>query len=287
MAKFPLTLIALASLSSITGITFFKSNFALSVNTEAPLYAQTRESPPLEIIKGTDEDDNIVGKDIPILREYIYGYEGNDFIEGLSGREKLYGGRGNDEIHGGQSDDFIEGGAGQDLLYGDEGDDIISGDDQYVHDSVQDAQDDTLVGGTGNDELYSRQGSDTLIGWGGDNNEVDFLQGSTNINHKTIFVLGNQESGVFYAQNSSEDFAFIQNLDDGNVIQLAGSPDDYELVEIVNRPPSVTLVGNVFGIVYKPTDDLIAIVQTYRFRQTVPDIVNINMADSDRFTFVE
>ena len=287
MAKFPLTLIALASLSSITGITFFKSNFALSVNTEAPLYAQTEESPPLEIIKGTDEDDNIVGKDIPILREYIYGYEGNDFIEGLSGREKLYGGRGNDEIHGGQSDDFIEGGAGQDLLYGDEGDDIISGDDQYVHDSVQDAQDDTLVGGTGNDELYSRQGSDTLIGWGGDNNEVDFLQGSTNINHKTIFVLGNQESGVFYAQNSSEDFAFIQNLDYGNVIQLAGNPDDYELVEIVNRPRSVTLVGDVFGIVYKPTDDLIAIVQTYRFRQTVPDIVNINMADSDRFTFVE
>ena len=287
MARFPLTLIALASLSSITGITFFKSNFALSVNTEAPLYAQTRESPPLEIIKGTDEDDNIVGKDIPILREYIYGYEGNDFIEGLSGREKLYGGRGNDEIHGGQSDDFIEGGAGQDLLYGDEGDDIISGDDQYVHDSVQDAQDDTLVGGTGNDKLYSRQGSDTLIGWGGDNNEVDFLQGSTNINHKTIFVLGNQESGVFYAQNGSEDFAFIQNLDDGNVIQLAGNPDDYELVEIVNRPRSVTLVGDVFGIVYKPTDDLIAIVQTYRFRQTVPDILNMNMADSDRFTFVE
>ena len=287
MAKFSLTLIALASLSSITGITFFKSNFALSVNSKSSLYAQTRESPPLEIIKGTDGDDNIVGKDIPTLREYIYGYEGNDFIEGLSGREKLYGGRGNDEIHGGQSDDYIEGGAGQDLLYGDEGDDIISGDDQYVHDSVQEAQDDTLVGGVGNDELYSRQGSDTLIGWGGDNNEVDFLQGSSNIDHKTIFVLGNQESGVFYAQNSSEDFAFIQNLYDGNVIQLAGSPDDYELVEIVNRPRSVTLVGDVFGIVYKPTDDLIAIVQTYRFRQTVPDVLNMNIANSDLFTFVE
>ena len=288
MFNYPLTSLTLASLLGVTGIVFTQSNFSLAnstknnVNPHKLLLADTRRSPFLATIEGTNADDRLIGKNIPYLRESIYGYEGNDFIEGLAGQDQLYGGRGGDEIHGGQDNDFLEGGAGQDQLYGDEGNDIISGDDNYVHDSVKDEQNDLLIGGLGDDQMYSRQGTDTLIGWGGGDDEVDFLQGSVNTNDKTIFVLGNQESGVFYSKNSNEDFAFIQHLDKGNVVQLLGSPDDYQLVEIVHRPRKLTLVGNVIGIVYKPTDDLIAIVQNYRYLS-----VETDMAQSDLFMFVQ
>lgn len=288
MRNYRFVSLTLASLLSVTGSLLLKSNFSWanltinSTNSQQFLLAETQQSPFLEKMEGTNADDKLVGKNIPYIQDVIYGYEGNDFIEGLAGQDKLYGGRGNDEIHGGLNRDFLEGGAGQDELYGDEGNDIISGDDNYIHDSVKEEQNDLLIGGLGDDELYSRQGTDTLIGWGGGSEEVDFLQGSTNPNDQTIFVLGNQESGVFYAKNSNHDFALIQHLEKGNVVQLLGSPDDYQLVEIVHRPRKLTLVGNVIGIVYKPTDDLIAIMQSYK---------NINldtdMANSDLFMFVQ
>lgn len=288
MVNYPLTSLTLASLLGVTGIIFSQSNLSLananphSANSHNLLLADTRQSPFLETIEGTDADDKLVGKNLPYLRESIYGYQGNDFIEGLAGQDQLYGGGGGDEIHGGQDDDFLEGGAGQDQLYGDEGNDIISGDDHYIHDSVKDEQNDLLIGGLGDDEMYSRQGTDTLIGWGGGDDEVDFLQGSVNTNDKTIFVLGNRESGIFYGENSNEDFALIQHLDKGNVVQLLGNPDDYQLVEIVHRPRKLTLVGDVIGIVHKPTDDLIAIVQNYRYLS-----VETDMEQSDLFMFVQ
>ena len=288
MRNYQIFSLTLASLLSVTGSILLKSNSSwanLTIsndNVDKLLLANTQQSPFPEKIEGTEANDNLVGRNVPYIQDLIYGYEGDDFVEGLAGQDKLYGGRGNDEIHGGLNNDFLEGGAGQDELYGDEGNDIISGDDNYVHDSVNEEQNDLLIGGLGDDELYSRQGTDTLIGWGGGSDEVDFLQGSINPNDQTIFVLGNQESGVFYANNSNNDFAFIQHLDKGNVVQLLGSPNDYQLVEIVHRPRKLTLVGNVIGIVYKPTDDLIAIMQSYKSIN-----LDTDMASSDLFMFVQ
>jgi Ca2+-binding RTX toxin-like protein len=86
----------------------------------------------LNLIEGTDEDDD------------LFGTERNDRILGFEGRDRLYGRGGNDELVGGDGRDRLWGEAGDDLLRGGRGDD-------------------TLTGGSGKDRLTGGSGADRFV----------------------------------------------------------------------------------------------------------------------------
>jgi serralysin len=86
----------------------------------------------LNLIEGTDEDDD------------LFGTERNDRILGSEGRDRLYGRGGNDELVGGDGRDRLWGEAGDDLLRGGRGDD-------------------TLTGGSGKDRLTGGSGADRFV----------------------------------------------------------------------------------------------------------------------------
>lgn len=70
----------------------------------------------IEIVRGSDWDDYIVGSDkFNVLR----GLGGNDTLIGLGGADTLIGGKGNDELRGNYGADKLFGGPGNDTLVGD------------------------------------------------------------------------------------------------------------------------------------------------------------------------
>ena len=105
------------------------------------------------LCRGTDDDDVILGTDLP---ERIDGFRGNDIICGLGGDDLITGGDGDDTIDGGDDNDRIYGGRGNDLIRGGDGDDLLAGQDD----------DDTLGGDAGDDQLYGGNGDDDLNGGG-------------------------------------------------------------------------------------------------------------------------
>lgn len=62
-------------------------------------------------IKGTNEEDFIIGKD---GNDELYGGERNDGLHGGEGEDTLLGGKGNDTLVGGTGNDTLSGGPGQD-----------------------------------------------------------------------------------------------------------------------------------------------------------------------------
>ena len=155
----------------------------------------------IEIIVGSDFDDNLTGNDDD---NFIDGAAGDDNIEGLEGDDTLLGGAGEDELDGGEGEDSLFGDVGSDgddTLVGGEDDDVLvgefnddsleggNGDDELFGDREVDpetltintltpkpannevAGEDTLEGGAGEDTLFGGAEDDTLDG-GDDNDEL-------------------------------------------------------------------------------------------------------------------
>jgi Ca2+-binding RTX toxin-like protein len=75
-----------------------------------------------------DSDDNLViGGDLLLSENVLYGSSGSDRIDALSGNDAIDGGDGNDLLDGGDGDDLIAGGAGDNHLVGGSGNDFLAG----------------------------------------------------------------------------------------------------------------------------------------------------------------
>ena len=123
-----------------------------------------REKEIIQIIKGTKDNDKLVGGD---GSDYIIALEGDDQLFGGKGDDKLSGGEGDDQLSGGEGKDILDGGDGNDQLSGGEGDDKLGGsegDDQLSGGKGKDR----LDGGDGNDQLSGGEGDDILVGGIGD-----------------------------------------------------------------------------------------------------------------------
>jgi len=92
----------------------------------------------IEIVRGSDWDDYIVGSD---KFNVLHGLRGNDTLIGLGGRDTLIGGKGDDVLRGNYGADKLVGGPGNDTLVGDW--------------NTPGNFSDTLEGGAGNDVLFS------------------------------------------------------------------------------------------------------------------------------------
>jgi RTX calcium-binding nonapeptide repeat (4 copies) len=212
-----------------------------------------------DILKGGVGDDKILGA------------EGDDQIFGDDGQDTLNGSLGNDTVYGGTDDDQVFGFTGDDQIYGDDGDDLVNGGDGS----------DRVFGGNGNDEItgLSAETSQSNLGKG----EIDTLTGNEG---NDTFVLGsNLPNGtpvVFYndgdaATAGTGDYALITDFETGNdTIQFTGSAANYSLGEAPTGLPSGT------GIFYDngTTPELISILAGI-------SPVNLNLSQSDRFTFSE
>jgi Ca2+-binding RTX toxin-like protein len=117
----------------------------------------------IERVRGTDNDDTIIGND---LNNRLRGDGGNDTLEGGEGDDRLEGGAANDSILGGDGhdnlfgdagDDTLDGGSGINNLYGGDGNDRILGGlhENYIEGG---AGDDTIVGAVGNDDTFTQLG---------------------------------------------------------------------------------------------------------------------------------
>lgn len=142
---------------------------------------------------GTVADDSLTGlgskrvesgEPVP-MRNWIFGYEGNDTLtghidddflygekdddklDGLTGNDDLYGGAGNDTLIGGDGDDNLYGNAGDDTLTGDGGEDIFvlkPGDGSDTITDYIDATDQIgLLGLTYADLTIEQSGANTTI----------------------------------------------------------------------------------------------------------------------------
>ena len=152
----------------------------------------TSINPPVNVIRGTIEADNLYGtQDRDDIfgddgDDAIYGFpgtdrlfggngddalyadEGNDWMSGDGGQDRLFGGPGRNTMLGGADADWLSGGSGRDIVAGGAGNDHLKGDDG--NDSLQgNAGRDTIYGGLGRDDLRGGAGNDVLRGgWGHD-----------------------------------------------------------------------------------------------------------------------
>jgi hypothetical protein len=75
------------------------------------------------IIGEDNRGDEILGSKSE-LREWMFGFGGNDTLEGRDGDDLLSGGKGDDILRGGDGEDTLYGGEGADVLEGGAGDDV-------------------------------------------------------------------------------------------------------------------------------------------------------------------
>ncbi|MBR7801420.1 type I secretion C-terminal target domain-containing protein [Undibacterium fentianense] len=151
-----------------------------------------------EAIRGTTNDDRLVGRD---LNDSIYGSAGNDYINGGKGNDQLSGDEGSDVLVGETGNDTLNGGAGNDDLSGGDGNDLLDGGtgDDHLVDSVGDnilrggTGNDILIsdgansvadGGDGDDQIMTPGGNDTVIG--GTGNDIVMYGGGTTTATKEI-----------------------------------------------------------------------------------------------------
>ncbi|MEO1005186.1 MAG: endonuclease/exonuclease/phosphatase family protein [Cyanobacteria bacterium J06638_38] len=114
----------------------------------------------VNVIEGTNADDNLIGTTSPDL---ISGGAGQDTLEGLESNDTLNGGTAQDSLNGGEGDDLLNGGSGSDTLEGLGGNDTLNG--EISSDTLIGGEgDDLLDGGIGADFLDGSAGNDTLIG---------------------------------------------------------------------------------------------------------------------------
>ncbi len=117
-------------------------------------------------VNGGSAGENITGS---VMRDEIWGNDGNDTVAAGAGDDHLNGGNGADSLRGGEGNDTISGGNDDDTLHGNDGNDAINGGNgaDTLHGN---AGDDTLRGGNHDDLIYGGRGADTLIG--NDGNDV-------------------------------------------------------------------------------------------------------------------
>ena len=152
----------------------------------------------------------------------LYGGSNNDYICGFNGNDFLYGNKGNDTIYGGKGNDYIKGDKGKDYLFGNEGNDTIYGykGNDYIYGDIGK---DKLYGENGNDTIYGNSGKDTLYG----NNGDDILYGDSGkdkiyggIGNDTIY--GGSGNDKIYGEDGDD----IIVGDDGNDIIYGGLGND-------------------------------------------------------------
>ncbi len=200
-----------------------------------------------DYIDGGAGNDWLYGDD---GNDTLIGGVGNDYLNGGAGNDYLTSGMGNDSLYGGGGNDYLDGGAGNDYLTGDNGNDYLTGD--AGNDTLLGgAGNDTLLGGGGNDRLVGGYGNDSLSGGAGNDTfngaetgslnpgrgEIDILNGGAGNNR---FILGDIVGGirrVYYndglpATNGTNDYARIINFNAGDVIQLAGTANNYAFVAV-------------------------------------------------------
>jgi Ca2+-binding RTX toxin-like protein len=220
----------------------------------------------MAIIYGTAYNDSIYAKE---GNDTVYAGSGDDYVDGWTGNDSLYGEDGNDSLLGYDGDDYINGGNGNDSLYGEAGNDTLDG--WYGNDYLSGGAgndtllgyygNDSLYGGTGSDKLYGEAGKDYLDGYGGTVGEYDTLSGGNEgatltKNEGDTFVLGTA-SGVSYLGTG---YATITDFkwNEGDKIQVKGVPANYTLIQNANISGGAALDTQ---IIYKPTNDLIGVVQ--------------------------
>ncbi len=195
-----------------------------------------------EFLQGTNEDDLIKGL---TGNDTIVGLEGNDSLFGNGNRDSLSGDEGNDNLKGGGGRDTVDGGADDDRVSGNNGNDLV-------------------IGGTGKDKVWGNNGDDTLIGVDPNSetpglNEIDLLTGGTGAD---TFVLGNGIQSFYddgLTGNGNTDRATIKDFDkaSGDLIQLHGTPGEYQLKLVPNQDPKHTQIrynGEIIALVQNVTD---------------------------------
>ena len=191
--------------------------------------------------KGTDKDDVYFGGSAD---DKLEGGKGIDVLYGRAGEDGMKGNEGNDILYGGDGDDKLDGGDGDDLLYGDAGNDEVKG-------------------GKGMDILTGVDPNSPQPGVG----EIDKLQGNEDAD---VFVLGDNKA--FYVGKGNADYALIDDfkLDQGDKIQLVGSPNDYKLMTDIEGLPKGTAIFDANG-------DLIGIVK---------DVKGLSLSNTNVFVFI-
>jgi Ca2+-binding RTX toxin-like protein len=100
-----------------------------------------------DTITGGEQDDILTGG---AGADRIMGLGGNDRLNGMGGADRMYGGEGSDRLYGGDANDTIDGGSGVDRFYGEAGNDVFIANDKkhdnlYGGDGANSAIVDTLL----------------------------------------------------------------------------------------------------------------------------------------------
>ncbi|QBF33210.1 calcium-binding protein [Thalassococcus sp. S3] len=148
---------------------------AISNAALAPVMPITAIVSPVNLIEGTDRNDQLFGT---AGYDIIFGLGGNDYIVGGGDGDQLYGNSGDDFILGNEGDDLLSGGSGNDTLNGGAGRDLVDGEDG--NDLLYGGRgDDSMSGGAGDDRLFGGDGDDVLFG--NDGNDLLRLDDGDNV----------------------------------------------------------------------------------------------------------
>lgn len=170
----------------------------LVINGEAAAETLTG-SAEIDLILAGNGDDAVFGL---AGDDTLFGRNGNDVIDGGDGADTLLGGNGADDLAGGNGQDFVSGGMGADRVSGGGGDDILNGGEGA----------DTFVFQSGNDQIMDfEQGTDTIV------LDASLWTGLTSAGD-VLFVYGSFEGDV-----ATIDFG------DGNVLEINGITDQQTL----------------------------------------------------------
>jgi len=157
--------------------------------------AAEAEAQGFRVQLGTDGVDVLTGGNTS--RDFMIGFDGDDFLSGAGADDIICGGDGDDTISTGDGDDMVDGGFGEDDITLGAGDDIAEGG----------GDDDRLVGGSGNDRIRGNAGADRISGETG--NDV---------------LLGNLGQDVIFGGEGNDRIRGHRSRD-----SLAGGPGDDEI----------------------------------------------------------
>lgn len=229
-------------------------------------------------LSGGRGDDTVIGAD---GEDELRGGRGDDSLNGGADNDTLRGGRGDDTLIGGAGDDELRGGRGDDSLVGGGGSDDLDGGrgidtadfsdlefavtasledgtatyepapDVKVTDTLENIE--NVTGTAFNDSLTGDASANVLNGLGGTDELTGGGDGDT-------FILGD-ETGTFYTESGTTDVANINDFVSGeDVIQLAGSIDDYSFFGIGESSSFAIALDDGNGTFDFLNDDLIAFV---------------------------
>lgn len=211
---------------------------------------------PLDVITGTDGDDDLEGTPDD---DQISGGDGNDTINGRGGDDEISGDAGDDDLLGAGGKDTLRGGPGNDTMRGGVSADLLIG--QGGADTMNgNAGNDTLRGGGGNDDLRGARGTDVLNGGGG-NDTLGGGGGDDTMNGGAgdDLIDGKKGFNVATGGDGLDTFAFT-TLD--GQMQITDFDPDNEVLDIskvINFSPGAGLVNFVdFRVIDAGTEVLVS-----------------------------